>query len=134
MNESSPQLRYPIDRWMNDLRYLLATAARLPFSERFAVLQTYYAASYPDCPHSSENRARLLACADYFLRHLQEFVVEHLADQHGDSCRISPHLEGALYRLFAGVQVDQLRCDFPITVLLDIADEQQKFDPDTDEE
>jgi hypothetical protein len=94
------------------------------------LFRDYYAARYPTDPHSRENCIRLLACGDYFLRHLQEFVVEHWAEQHGDSCWISPHLEGALYRLFAGARMKQLSQDLPISIVLDLAEEQQRLYPD----
>ena len=93
----------------------------------------YYVDRYPDDPHSYENRVRLIACGDYFLRHLQELAVEHWADQDGDSCWISPHLEGAFYRLFAAVQMEHIGRDLPISVVLDLADEQQRLYPDEDD-
>ena len=47
---------------------------------------------------------------------------------------MSPHLEGALYRLFAGVQKERLAQDFPISVVLDLAEEQQRLYPNQEED
>jgi hypothetical protein len=133
MSDSTPQSRYPVDRFLTDLRYLLAVAARLANPDRARLLAGYFAEYYPADPHSNENQQRLLACGDYLFRHLQEFAVEHWLEQNGDSCWISPHLEGALYRLFAGVQFEHLGRDLPISIVLDMADEQQRLYPDNEE-
>jgi hypothetical protein len=134
MNNSTPQSRYPIRRWLTDLRWVFAQAARLSVPDRHRLFSDYYTAAYPADPHSLENRRRLLACADYLWRHLQEFAVEHLLEQDGDSCWISPHLEDALYRLFVGVQMGLLDTDFRISRVLDLADEQQRVYPSGEDE
>jgi hypothetical protein len=134
MADATPQTRYPINRWLTDLRYLLAEAARLPAQDRAKLLRQYYAEHYPTDPHSREDQIRLLACGDYLFRHLQEFAVEHWLEQDGDSCWVSPHLQGALYRLFAAVQIDRLGQDLPISVVLDLADEQQRLYPDASDD
>jgi hypothetical protein len=119
---------------LTDLRWVFAEAARLSSPERRGLFSDYYRNTYPIDPYSAENQQRLLACADYLWRHLQEFAVEHWLHQHGDSCTISPHLEGALYRLFAAIQLEHLDRDLPISKVLDMAEEQQQLYPDTDED
>jgi hypothetical protein len=134
MSIPTPQDRYPAYRFLTDLRWVFAEAARLSVPERQCLVADYYRKTYPQDPHSVENQRRLLACADYLWRHLQEFSVEHWLHQHGDSCTMSPHLEGALYRLFAGCQLEYLGHDLPISKILDMAEEQQRLFPDGDTE
>lgn len=134
MSTQTPQDSYPVDRFLTDLRWVFAEAARLSVPERRHLFADYYASAYPADPHSQENQQRLLACADYLYRNLQELSVEGWLEQTGDSCWMSPHLEAAFYRLFAGVQFDRLHTDFRISRVLDLAEEQQRLYPDGDDE
>jgi len=68
------------------------------------------------------------------LIHWQEFVVEHFLSQQGDTYWMSPYLQGALYRRFAAVQLEFLDRDFPLSDVLDLAEEQQRLYPDGDDE
>jgi hypothetical protein len=94
------------------------------------LLAEYYAIHHPDDPHARDTQARLLVCCDYFLEHLQEFVVEHMARPTDVGCWVSPHLDAALYRLFAGVQIEKLHSTIPVSIVLGLAEEQQQLHPD----
>ena len=101
--------------------------ARLPVPERERAFVAYYNSTSPNDPYFVENRMRLAACVNYLMAHLQEFTIEHWLEQQGDSLWISPHFEAALYRVFAGVQIERIEQDFPISLVLDIAEEQQRL-------
>jgi hypothetical protein len=129
MNNDSPENHYPIEQFAEDLRWVFESAARLSVQERRRHFYAYYRQTYPDDLHYFENHVRLLACADYLLSHLQEFTVEHWMEQSGDSCWISHHLIGAAYRLFSVASLEHLANNIPISMLLDLADEQKRLFP-----
>src|SRR5829696_94325 len=114
MDYNEAKHRYPLDRWETDFRFLLEEVAKLPPEERTPAFEAYYEGRYPDDPHSSDNRLRMICCVNYFMNHLAEFSLENFANWGRTESRISPHLVVALYRLFASVGMGRLGDDFPV--------------------
>jgi hypothetical protein len=130
MERTGPTSQYPPDRWPKDFRHMLELVAKLPDPERLPAFERYYVQNYPDDPNSYDNCLRMVHCFRYFEAHLAEFAVEHWASFERESSDVSPHLVAALYRLFTGVQPEHLGRDFPVSIVIDLAEEQQRLYPE----
>jgi hypothetical protein len=127
MNPDSSSVQYPPEQWLKDFSFLLTTARKFPREKLKSSLENYFLEFYPDDKFSLENRCRLTASFNYFMKHLEDFNIEDIGVVGESGSLISDHLIIALYRVFAVAPLDRLEEDFGIDKVIELAREQKRF-------